>query len=613
MKRLHLWGASLLALLLATGFAAEPASAVAQLEPVVVTATRTETPLKDSGASATVISRKDIEQKQYRTLTDALRNVPGLSLSQPGTPGQTVTVLNRGLPTRFTSYLIDGKPVPSAFANDGNLTNLTLDNVERIELVRGPLSAVQGGNAVAGAINIITRKGRGLEKNLEGEATLEAGSYNTFREAVSARGAVDKFFYSAAASRLDTSFQRENNDYENTNSNINLGYEATPDLTFELATDYRAALSGNPGTRVANNKVNYLLLETWNISPSATWQTTEEWQQVFTYQHAERRQPNRTGTTHARAQIDENAFFHDNTYCAQETLTVTGGWSVQDRKLKNDAPVFVNNHTNTAGQLGLDWQALTGWHILPSVRFDHYSDYGTQTNYRIATSYEIEPTQTILHGSYGTAFNPVEEQNFSFAGARLDPNIRPERSEGFDFGVEQPFFNRKLTAGATYFQNQVQNLVGFNFAAAAPAPNVINSLESRSQGMETFVRVDPYDCLNLLVTYTYTDARNLTGKTRQVRSPEHKVGAEVSYQPISVVNLTLGGDWNMSREDFHPVTFAQVNSEDYFVARFAASWQVQQHCQLFARIENAFQEEYEEVAGFPALDQAIYGGVKLSY
>src|SRR5437879_6946033 len=187
----------------------------AEAAPVIVSATRTEIPLDQSPSSVSVIDSQDIDRKQIERLSDALREVPGLSVVQTGSPGELTSVFTRGLRSEHTQVLLDGIPVNQGLQGAFNFADLTTDNIDRIEVVRGPQSTLYGPSALAGAIQIFTKQGRGTPGVTFSE---EGGTYDTFRESIASDGKIDNFDYSIGASRLDTDNARPNNQYRDRKS-----------------------------------------------------------------------------------------------------------------------------------------------------------------------------------------------------------------------------------------------------------------------------------------------------------------------------------------------------------------------------------------------------------
>src|SRR2546421_10294905 len=182
-------------------------------EPVVVSATRSGIPLDQSPASVSVIDSQDIDNKQIERVADALREVPGLAVVQTGTPGQLTSVFLRGLPSQDMQVLLNGIPINQGLAGQFDFANLTTDNIDRIEIARGPQSTIYGPRALAGVVQVFTKQGNGPPGITVSE---EGGTYGTFRETLASNGKIDMFDYSIGVSRLDTDNARPNNAYRNT-------------------------------------------------------------------------------------------------------------------------------------------------------------------------------------------------------------------------------------------------------------------------------------------------------------------------------------------------------------------------------------------------------------
>src|SRR3984893_5517765 len=214
-------------------------------EPVVVSATRFDIPLDRSPASVSVIDSQEIDHKQIERVSDALREVPGLAVVQTGTPGQLTSVFLRGLPSQDMQVLLNGIPINQGLAGQFDFANLTTDNVERIEIARGPQSTIYGPRALAGVVQIFTKQGTGPPGFTVSE---EGGTYDTFRETLQSDGKIDIFDYSIGVSRLDTDNARPNNQYRNTAGVADLGLSLTEHLRIGSLFLYSLSDTGNPNS-----------------------------------------------------------------------------------------------------------------------------------------------------------------------------------------------------------------------------------------------------------------------------------------------------------------------------------------------------------------------------
>ena len=203
-----------------------------------------------------MLTHDDLDENKYAMLPDALKSVPGIAVVTSGNPGAQTSIFIHGLDSRQTLVTVDGRRQAIGFSGaDDNLTNLTLDNIDQIEVVRTPVSSAQGGSAMGGVINLVTLSGKGVATP-EGSAFFEAGSFDTFREGGESRGSVGGFDYAVAGSRQDSiypalstgyapffspGFAAQADQYRNTNLRGNFGYQVTPDLYLDLHAAYSNA------------------------------------------------------------------------------------------------------------------------------------------------------------------------------------------------------------------------------------------------------------------------------------------------------------------------------------------------------------------------------------
>src|SRR5436305_8987121 len=222
-----------------------PPPGEAEAEQVVVSATRFDIPLDQSPASVSVIGSEDMEQKQIERVSDALREVPGLSVVQTGTAGQLTSVFIRGLRSEHTQVLLDGIPINQGLQGAFNFADLTTDDIARIEVVRGPQSTLYGPRALAGAIQIFTKQ---TTETPDVMVAAEGGSYDTFREWLESEGKIDQSDYSIGASRIDADNARPNNQYRNSAAIANVGWSPNEQLRIGSLFTYSLSDTGNPNT-----------------------------------------------------------------------------------------------------------------------------------------------------------------------------------------------------------------------------------------------------------------------------------------------------------------------------------------------------------------------------
>jgi vitamin B12 transporter len=604
----------------------------AEAETVIVSATRTDIPLDQSPASVSVIGSQEIEQKQIERVSDALREVPGLSVVQTGTPGQLTSVFARGLNSAHTQVLLDGIPINQGLAGQFDFANLTTDDIDRIEVVRGPQSTIYGPRAMAGVIQIFTKRGEGTPGLT---LSAEGGSYGTFRESLqsdggatissdSSGGRTQTFDYSIGISRLDTDNARPNNQYRNTAGIADIGYSPDERLRVGTLFAYSNSDTGNPNTIFNPRPLDNFLTEKWLIAPHVDLRIGDWWEHKFVLSYDHERQlndPNQDGFVGpTRALFERTTIDYQNDLRPTSWLTLTSGFfysrvnAGQERPFVLFGPTFISDHTQeTAGFVQATATPITNVILVAGGRYDHFNDFGDIWTYRFAGSYKIDKTDTTLHASVATGFSPPSSQDKIFRFNQSDP-LKPEEDLGWDAGVEQRFWEKRVAIGATYFHNDLSNLIGFNGLF-----ETLNLGSARTQGIETELRATPIVDLTITATYTYLDAEKTSSVdinqpvgARLPRRPRNEVYVSGSYLWWKKLRTTLSAKWVNAREELR---FGQPNFdiEDYNFVNFAAEYEINAHVSIFGRIENLTDEHYAEVFGFPALGRAAYGGVKIRF
>jgi vitamin B12 transporter len=600
----------------AAGATPAPDGEIPTLPPVVVTAaTRDTQPVDTTATSTTVITHDELAAQRYPDVLTALQEeVPGLAIAQSGTPGQVTSIFTRGTPSASTLLTIDGRRQAPDLTNFYDFTNLTLDNVDQVEVVRTPSSVLDGGNTIGGVINLATISGRGVTTPT-GSVGFEAGSFDTFRELADSRGQEGDFDYGVAFSREDAHFPRVNNDYKNTVYRGNYGYAIAPKLYFDLQTSYTTSDAGSPGPLSFPDSTADLFRETWNISPRLTAQVTDFYTSTFYYNRTQERQvyaddPN---FSHEHTQVNTDSIDWQNDFQIARNWKITGG--VQgDHYVVNDFDVFAptgiaNSLTNIGGYAQSQWQPLTGLNVLSSARYDHYSDFAGAFTWRQGATYLIAPTRTTVHASVASSYTTPSIDDLYYPGFfgeyAGNPNLSPEKGFSYEFGADQPLLDDRLSVGATYFHNNITDLIAN--MAAFPYDR-INIGSATTQGVELTLAARPCRRVQLKVNGTYNSAYDDDSHAMLPLIPRYQLNFTASWNPIDPLTLSAGGVWAVQRY------YAEnVPAEDYFTLRLAGSYQINKAVSVWARGENVLDESYAEVAGYPNLGAAAYAGVRVTF
>jgi len=607
--------------------AGQPPEAVRRAEPVVVTATRSEEPLEEIGASVTVIPAEVLEGQQYPTVEDALRGVPGLDVQRSGTPGKLSTVRIRGAGPAQVQVLVDGVRVKSVTSGDFDFSDLTLDDVERIEIVRGPQSTLYGADAIGGVINIITRTGRGAPSAF---VDAEAGNYDTYRERVGVSGALGPWSLSLGASRLDFGGQFPNDEHRQTSVNARVGYALPNRGQLALVGRYVDTHRGIPfdtvfpdfdRNREQNDELTLLSLE-WR-QPWTAW-----------YQHALRLStvrsaltfrdppdPGEAGATFRsdivteRREVDWLHHFHVGRV---DTLTL----GVEYRHEAGENKGAFDRALDTTALLAQNTLRLFERVFLTAgLRYDHNSLFGDETTGRAALSYLLRATDTRLKASWAEGFRAPTFNDLFFPAFPPcppfgNPALRPERSESWDLGVEQHLWRGRARVGVTYFRNDFEDLIQFGLVDPAnfcfQAQNVGRA---RTQGVEVEASVAPLAGLVLTVAYTHTDTEDRTTGLPLRRFAPNRWALTADYEVARGLRLTA--ELLIVSSQFEAA--GQPRNDGYAVLNAAAAyrlpwrWGPLRDLTAHVKVTNLLNEDYAEVRGFPALGTHVVAGLRAGF
>ena len=467
--------AALLAFVPVVCFGQEPSPTASPIEveagEVVVSATRFDIPLDQSPATVSVISSEDIEQKQIQRVSNALREVPGLSVVQTGTAGQLTSVFMRGLPSEDMQVLLDGIPINQGLSGAMNFADITTDDIDRIEVVRGPQSAIYGPRALAGVIQIFTKQGTGTPGAM---VAAEGGSYDSSREWGQSDGKIGDFDYSVGASRLDTDNARPNNNYRNSAGIADVGWSPDKQLRIGSLFTYSVSDTGNPNTIFDPKPIDHFLTERWLIGPHIDWRPTDWWDHKFIFSYDHERQindPNQDGFVGpTRALFERTQVDYQNNLRPTSWLTLTSGFfysrvnAGQERpfilQIFGPQPTFIGDHTQEiAGFAQATLTPIENLIFVAGGQFADFNEFGGVWTYRVAGSYKIDKTNTTLHSSVATGFSPPSSQDIIFGN---NPNLNPEKVFGWDIGVRQELWEKRVALDLTYFHNDLSNVIGFN-------------------------------------------------------------------------------------------------------------------------------------------------------
>lgn len=584
-------------------------------EETVITPTRTKQAQKNVGSSLSVVTQKDIENSKAPLLLGVLRQLPGLEVTRTQGIGGTTSLFIRGASAAQTLVFVDGVQMNSPTTGAFDFANLTTDNIERVEVLRGPQSTLYGSEAIGGVINIITKKGAGDTKVTLG---TEYGMRDTFRETVNVSGGKERFDYSVGGSYLKThgisaaSSGSEEDGYENFTGSSRLGWNflgnGRVDTTirgshsdFEYdAFEYGIGPVDDTDRHqttdeiLFSTKVGKTFFDLWTPSFLVSVNDTE----------LEGFDPtDESGEFRILTRVWRLEHQSDFTLFDVDTITVGYEYEVQEgENAGNFDKQFWNNSVFFQNQIKL-FESL---HWTAGLRYDDYSTFGNNLTYRTTASYNIEEIGTRFHGSWGKGFRApsLNELFFPFFG---NPNLNPEESKGWDFGVEKEILKEKLTMDVTYFENDFTDLI----TAAIQSDGSFlaeNIASAESEGIETTLTYKPFTKLSLTGTYTYTETKDRDKDQQLPRRPRNRATLGMNTQPIDKLNINVTGIMVRDRIDSDG-----KEMDNYWTTDLATRYDITKVMTAYVRFENLFDYGYEEVTGFGSLGFTAYGGMEFKF
>ena len=620
-------------------------------EAVIVTADRVEEPLSKSSASVTVVTKKELEDRHALTVFDVLRGVPGLDVTQQGDFGKLATIRIRGASSNQVLVMIDGVQVNDPSIGTFDFADLNIDNIERVEIIRGAQSTLYGSDSMAGTINIITKKGVGKPSF---NVSSLAGSFGTFKENFGMDGAFEKFNYALTFSRTDSEGRFRNDGYRNTTASAQIGFKPFKDAEIRLITRYTEAkkeLSRKPGfdpvtfepiterdhnsTQRNENSFSSLnfeqkITEWWDHTARISFVYTDlvfrdpldsDEVSIFPAPPGKKFASPISSETYNRIMTGE--LQHNFRYKDIDVLTV--GYEFEERKGRSfdgiaDKKIFQGTMINNAYFVQNKLNILERLLLVAGLRYDDNTVFGNVTTPRISGAFFIKETGTKIKSSWSKAFRAP---NFSelfykdpfFVG---NPNLSPERSRSFEVGIEQDILEKFLHAGVTFFHDTYQDLILFVPAASFTKPGTLENVSrARTQGVEIDATLTPGYGFIVKGSYTYLDAKNFITRERLQRRPRNKWAMNVNYDYNTKLNLNLNviGDGrqpdnktngSMMRESYTRVDLSGAYEilKDYGILK---------QLKITGRVENLFNEHYEEILGFPSPGINFLAGVQLSF
>jgi vitamin B12 transporter len=641
-----------------------PAYAQAQTNPptdsLVVTATGVPTPAQQIAAGVTVIDRATIQQRGYTDLVEALSAVPGLRVAQSGGPGSQASVFIRGTNSNHVLVLRDGVPIndPADPGGAFNFGDDSLNDIERIEIIRGPMSGLYGSGAIGGVINLITQHHGGA---LHGDLTLAGGTQHTGLARGTASGSSGIWDFSATAEGSSTQgfdqtppresvFTGESDGDREKLGTVEIGatpvdgtrvslmlrgrdakygYDEQGFVTYDggNASGYDATVNGRLGV------VSNLFDDLWTTSLMLS-RIMDDRRYTVT---ADPLDPN--GDT-------ANDSYHGrrNDIAWTNTLHVPDFW-----RLDETAVTFGYEHVNDTADTGLDdnfggfaYQSLTHAHddtdsgfvgaqtrlfdrltVTGQMREDATTIAGDAFTWRAGGVFDISEIATRVKASYGTGFRApalFDRYGVDSDGYTGNPDLRPERSQGWEAGFSTdlpiPANLGSATASVTYFDNRIHDLIELVYAPPLYTSENVN--RARTKGVEAELNLYLASWLQADLGYTYTDARDLGTGDELLRRPENQGFADLRLTPFKGFSIApelvyTGRFEDYLTNDLGEAGFTPALARSGLIVNATVTWQVTPRIQLFLWGKNLGGAEFEPVSGYLTPGTSALIGTKVGF
>lgn len=636
---------------------AQQDSTAVELPDIVVSESRVPIPANAVTAAVTVLSGEELRNKGITMLLDALRDVPGATVVQPGSYGAVTSLFMRGGESDYVKVLVDGVPVNDP-GGAFDFSSVTLDDVDRIEIVRGPASVTYGSDAVTGVVRIVTRQGRG---RAHGSLGAEAGTFGSFTGRADASGAAGALAWSVGGSASSTSGIYDfNSQFRNSAGTGRLTWrpDGRTDLaatarygwnTFHFPTDGAGVPSdsnqfsrggalalGLDGGRQVTGRLELRGAAAFSRSRTkfddtadGAWDTTgfafaSTRDAVDTRWSMDGRAIVRpslqsmisTGVVFERQLVRTSASYTSNFGAGQDT--------------QSDPP-FDESRNDAAVYLEARAEPLNGLIVTSGGRLDHDQVFDNHVTWRAGVRLTL-PRGFAVRASAGTGFKaPTFAENYANSPFEVgNRNLEPERSRSWEAGIEYGAANGAVRSSVTWFDQRFRNLI--QYVTAAPGdPTYQNLGAALARGVEASVTARVRQAVSLGGSWSWVQSRvtdagagtspGFAQGERLLRRPANQLRFWGAVTPLARLHVTAEAQYTGNRDD---VDFAVFPSEritlpSFTVVNASASFLVSgsagggPEVTLTARGENLLDSDYEVIAGFPGRGRTVMAGARVGW
>jgi vitamin B12 transporter len=584
-----------------------------QLEQVVITASRSPKKLANVGKIVQVITNEDLIKAQGRTLPELLNKVAGLTIAGSGSnPGNIQSLYMRGASASNTLILIDGIAVndPSGISGEYNLAAIDISMIERVEILKGASSTLYGSDAVAGVINIITKKG---SQDLAANAVLSAGSYQTYKGVFGVSGAVNKTKISATFSRLqsnnisaaeprpNTNANFDNDGFNQTGFGLNLSQYVTNKISVSAMVQANQNQADLDGGAFADDK-DYTYNKTALLANLNTKMILNkgEINLNFSKNYVENVFDNQPNTTNNKGDVTNfEGIFN---YQFSDFFDLTSGVNYKDFNTNQTNFISSNNLLSIYNSLFFSPTKTVNVEI--GGRYNKHNQYGDNFTYNFNPSVLLAKSlKYYINVSSAFRIPSLYQLNSEYGNV----NLKPETSRNYETGFQGNFFNHKFNITGSYFIREIENVIDFGVIS----PNkfgYVNQNFQNDEGVELEVSYKPLDKLTINAFYAYVDGKVKVNETSPevfnlFRRPKNSFGANLGYQFSKQFLASVNYRFNDQRIDqyYNTSTFSveRVDLTSFSKVDVYLQYQIKK-IRLFADVQNVLDANFNEFAGYTA-------------
>jgi len=610
----------------------------AEIQEVMVSASLVPIAANKSANAITVIDSEQLRNRAALSVSDLLRDVPGLAVSRSGVQGSQTQIRARGAEANHLLVLIDGVEANDPSQSDElNWGVLAADDIERIEVIRGPQSSMRGSDAMAGVVNIITRS---ASAPFSAAAFTEVGSFSTKRSGFNLGAKKDNFDIRLGVSDTQTEGENisrtgdEKDGYENTSINLKAGLQLSDELRISVAARHSDGMNEFDADNdfdgfiedqdaVSEFRNSTMRLQGDYSSADGRWQhklmvaQSNNDNEAF----ADGTLGNVTASTKDQIQYIGSLFWNNGaqrlSFLAEreeEDYKQRGplNWGLdpnQDRERDTDS-FALELRTDISDDLS----------FAASGRHDDNSEFDSANSFRVEAIYQLNDGLR-LRSAYGTAVkNPTFTERFGFYTNFIgNPNLEPEESSSWELGMDKQM--GELSLSATLFDTELESEIdGFVYDPATFAYTSGNKEgKSQRQGVEFTASVNMSDNLVINAAYTYTDsveADGVGGYKDEIRRARHTGSLNLAWQAMDNLQINTNAQYSGSQTDTYfppwPTPSQTVTMDDYRLININANYSASDKLDIYLRLDNLLDDDYEEVFGYQTLGFGASLGLRFS-